>query len=456
MSILTYLFGQKSIDDTGSNVPYAYSTEYFRAVESGNSIPALIEATRDYSGYIRQAAIARAVKLGHPAFLPAIAARLNDWVPQVRDAARSALITLLPVMPHDAVLKILPTIAGLRHAGRHDHAAWLETFEHTLLQHFESRVFADGAREGETKVARACFDLVLRHAIIDIANAIEIGLASNDIGTALRAAHAIAKLACDQRELLCTVAVQSRFGAVRAIGMRAYLHGTASPGKCEAALKSLLDTQATVRAVAVTWLAANHGDPRAHYRQLLASPAPSNLCVRISLAALCTFRQRDDAGLVSTFVRHQIIAVRAAAYAAWLKLAEDDKDQIALKALGDDSERVQKLAMEMVEKHGAYIPFATACAVLHRRQEWPRLMRLGGNGKWDTLEAIARISPSADVQFRAQLHAELIAWMLLPRTYARPTAAQAAFLRSDQAQAALEALAGRDMRDHVERALGLA
>ena len=433
-----------------------YFTEYLKAVESGNSIPALIEASRDYSGYIRQAAIARVLELGHPEFLPAIAARLNDWVPQVRDAARSALLTLLPAMPQDAVLSILPVIAGLRNAGRHDHAEWLEKFERVLLQHFEAQVFADGALSGKTKVARACFDLMVRRSIFDPACVIQIGLTSNDIGNGVRASHAIGKLASDEQGTPYKIALLSRFGAVRAIGLRGYLHGAACPGKYQAATDSLLDTQSTVRAVAIAWLAANHGDAREYYRQVLDSPASSALILRIGLAALCTFRQRHDAGLVSTFVAHHTIAVRAAAYAAWLKLAADDKDQIALRALGDDSERVKKLAMEMVQRHGAYIPFATACAVLTRVQDWPRLMGLGGNGKWDALEAMVRIAPSADAQFRAQLHAKLIAWIELPVTYARPTAAQAAFLRSDQAQAALAALAGRNMSDHFERALGLA
>ena len=430
-----------------------YFTEFLEAVESGNSIPALIKASRDYSGYIRQAAIARVLELGHPEFLPAIAARLNDWVPQVRDAARLALLTLLPAMPQDAVLAILPAIAGLRDAGRHDHAQWLETFERVLLQHFEPQFFADGALGGKTKVARACFDLIVRRSIIDPASAIQIGLTSNDIANGVRASHAIGKLASDERETLYKIALLSRFGAVRAVGLRGYLHGAACPGKYQTATDSLLDMQSTVRAVAMAWLAANHGDARAYYRQVLKSPTSSTLHLRISLAALCTFRQRDDVGLVTTFVSHQIIAVRAAAYAAWLRLAEDDKDQIALRALGENSERVKKLAMEMVDRHGAYIPFATACAVLNDPHDWRRLMRLGGNGKWDALEAIVRIAPSANKHRRAQLQSELISWMILALPYARPTAAQAAFLRSDEAHAALWSLAGRDIGDHVEREL---
>ncbi len=58
-----------------SDVPYAYSTDYFKAVRNGESIPELIFAMADYSGYIRQAAVARAVELAQPALLPALAAQ---------------------------------------------------------------------------------------------------------------------------------------------------------------------------------------------------------------------------------------------------------------------------------------------------------------------------------------------------------------------------------------------
>ena len=438
------------------SAPYAYSSDYFKAVESCNSIPELISAMADYSGYIRQAAIARAVKLAHWTFLPCLAARLNDWVPQVRHAARSALITLLPTLPSDAVLAILPTIASLRNAGRHDHSAWLETFEHELLKHIKRNVIAEKVLGNDIKVARACFDILLRRSAPDTANAIQTGLKSKDIVTGLRAAHAIAELAQDERDLACEVALLSRFGAIRAIGLRAYLDGTASPVKHATATERLLDLQSSVRAIAMAWLVAKRFDVRAYYHQILASSTSSSPQLRVSLAALCTFRQRDDAGPVRNFIAHPIIAVRAAAYAAWFKLAEDDKDQIAVKALGDEGERVKKLAIEMVARHGAYIPFATACALLNSPRNWPRLMRLGGNGKWDTLEAIARIAPSADAQMRMMLQSELINSMVQPLIFARPTTAQAAFLRSEEAHAALAALAGRDVRNHVERELALA
>ncbi len=315
---------------------------------------------------------------------------------------------------------------------------------------------AEGVRGADIKVARACFDLLLRHATPDAANLIQTGLTSSDIVTGLRAAGAIAGLDDAEREGLYRSALLSRFGPVRMIGLRGLLHDTASASRLEAAIDMLLDTQGSVRAVAVEWLAARKVDASDHYRQVLASPASSARQLRTSLAGLCTLRQAGDAHLVSTFATHPVTAVRTAAYAAWLKLAASDKDLIALQALGDQGERVKKLAMEMVERHGAFIAFAAACALLNGPQDWPRLMRLGGNGRWDEIEAVARMAPVANAQMKAKLLTALETWLACPVGFSRPTAAQATFLRSQEAAVSLAALAGRNVQEDIERELALA
>ncbi len=454
MTIITALFGTKPIDD-GDEVPYTFSRAYFQSVSSSHSSLDLIEAMRAYSGYVRQAAIARAVALRRPELLAPLAARLNDWVPQVRDAARSALITLLPVMPVQETLAILPAIVKLRSAGRHDHAAWLDAFERDLFKYLPSNLFVAALAGPLPKVARACFELLQRHAVLDPAAMIAAALgAQKDIVTSLRAAHLIAAQPRESQLSLYEAALLSPFGAVRTIGLRGVLTGSPDASKQATAAGHLLDPQSSVRAAAMTYLSTHGTDVRRWYQRVLAASVrvPD---IRICLASLGAMRQRDDIAIVSGFVTHPVIGVRASAYAAWLKLAESEKDTIAAKALGDESERVKKLAMEMVSKHGAFIPFASACALLPRSQDWPRLMRLGGYGRWHAMEAVARIAPMGDAVRRAQLRVELESALNPDAGDGRPNTAQIAFLRSDEANAVLGMLAGRDLREVIERQLAL-
>jgi hypothetical protein len=55
----------------------------------------LAQGLVEYSGYDREAALARCVELRSWDNLPGMVERLNDWVPQVRKAAQVALTTLL-------------------------------------------------------------------------------------------------------------------------------------------------------------------------------------------------------------------------------------------------------------------------------------------------------------------------------------------------------------------------
>ncbi len=440
-------------------VPYTYSKDYFHDVANSNSLPNIIRAMEDYSGYVRQAAVERAARLCQPEFAPAIVARLNDWVPQVRDAARSALLVVLPAMPADAALAIMPAIVNLRNAGRYDQAAWLDRIEHDLLAQLTPAFLLAGVRNAEAKVARACFDVLYRHAGLETARLIVAALASRaDIVIGRKAALLIPAAPPATQAALYRCAMRSAFGVVRTIGLRGYLTLASLNNryKLTIAIRFLLDRQPSVRSAAITWLGEHHGDARFIYHEVLAAPSTQPQVLRICLATLGSLRRADDAVHINTFVSHPVTAVRAAAFNAWLKLAERDKDAIASAALGDAAERVRKVAFDMVTKHGAFIAFQAVLSSLMNRQDWRLLLRFGRLEKWNWIEAVARLAPGDSEELRAELSADCKAWLHSPGSCTRPTALQAAFLQHEDTLAALCALAGRDVREQLARELAMA
>ena len=464
MSLFTRLFGKKTTGDapmpspaplpkTATPAPAARHRE----IASCNAVPDLLYAMASSSGYTRQAAIERAVMLRYAVFLPALAARLNDWVLPVRDAARTALIALLPVMPPQSMLAILPALAQLRSAGRYVHAEWLAAFEAALLAQLTPALLLEGVCGTDAKVARACFQLLQRHAAIDTAKLITAALASRrDIVIARHAAAMIRLVPPAAQQALYQAAQASPFWAVRAIGLRGLLGGPASDDKHATAMRHLFDCQCAQRDAALAYFAAHQLDARGAYLQALAAGTNSAPVLQACLMALGGLRQREDASSVRAFAAYPSAKVRSAAYAAWLKLDNASKDEIAAMALGDSAPSVKKLAMQMVSRHGAFIPFAVACVHLSQPQDWPALMRLGANGTWDVIEAVARIAPTSDIRSRMDLRSKLEAWLVTDASDYRPTASQAAFLRSDAANTALSALAGRDVHDVIERELARA
>lgn len=93
---------------------------------------AIAPFANSHNGYLRQAAITHCAGLNVPAMLPLVVGRLNDWVEQVRDAARAAVIALAPVCSASDLLAALPHILQLHDARRTEHAAWITSYQDML------------------------------------------------------------------------------------------------------------------------------------------------------------------------------------------------------------------------------------------------------------------------------------------------------------------------------------
>ena len=247
---------------------------------------------------------------------------------------------------------------------------------------------------------------------------------------------------------------------MRTIGSHGYLAlaGVAGRHKLRIAIGLLLDTQASVRAAAIAWLGEHYGDARPFYYEVLGRPSAPSQLLRVCLATLGSLRRSDDADRVSVFISHPVTAVRAAAYNAWLKLAERDKDAIASAALADAAERVRKAAFDMVTTQGAYIAFPAVLSMLISRQDWRLLLRFGRLEKWNWLEALASLAPGDSEELRAALGADLLTWLGTAGSYTRPTAAQLALLEHEDTLELLSSLAGpgHDVRALLARELSVA
>jgi len=189
-----------------------------REIAGTDSIPLLSEYARHYSGYVRQAVLERCVELARPELLPVVAERLNDWVPQVRDAARTALMTLLPFVPAAQLMATLPVILRLHSAGRGDYSAWLTKFEQTLLQTVAVSDICAAARSTDIMAARAAVHLLDQYGILEPSALIELILQrSDDIVLALRGMALFEQLEPARQQALYDTAAHSHFGAVRTI-----------------------------------------------------------------------------------------------------------------------------------------------------------------------------------------------------------------------------------------------
>lgn len=372
--------------------PYLlHLNETLRMIAGTDSLSLLIDYAADHSGYVRQAVLSRCAELARPEFLPVVADRLNDWVPQVREAARNALLALLPAVPATQLMAILPVILRLHSAGRGDYADWLGSFEQTLLRTITMEDVLAAAHDTNLKVTRAAVHLLDKYRLIEPSSLIELMVRrSDDIVLAVRGVEMCGQLAPAAQVRLYRAAAASHFGAVRTIAIDKLL-SMRDEAHIDTATAALMDMQSSVRQVAIRHFGTAGFDAVDHYRSTLQRQALSAKNIRVCLIALASLRDLASLELIQSFQHHEHAQVRAVSLAAWFKLNERDKDAIALAALHDNARGIRKLAVSLVRKHGAYIPFAVVAPLLAHSDDAALLLRLVESKKWDWLECVVRL-----------------------------------------------------------------
>lgn len=353
---------------------------------------AIAPFAHSHNGYIREAAITRCVELNTPEMLPIVVSRLNDWVLQVRDAAREAVMALAPVCSSSGLLGALPHILHLQDARRTEHTAWIATYQALLTTRLSAADIRTGIASADSAVSRAAFQLARIAKLFSHEELIGLALARrDDILLAQGALGLIGELPAALRQPWFEQLISAHFLLLRLAALRALLAHDA-PGATARAVAVLQDRSAGMREVAIGYLRQAGFDVRDYYRRLLlAASTPASLA-SIALTALGSLREQDDIPLVVSFDRADTPAVRAAALSAWLRLAPGSKDDIALLALRDTTPRLRRMAWDIVRRHHAYIPFDQVHAILMPLRDYRRMLQFAQTSQWQWLETLLEIT----------------------------------------------------------------
>lgn len=424
----------------------AYDTNMRARLANAVAAAAIAPFAACHDGFIREAAMARCVALNRMDLLPLVVGRLNDWVPQVRDAARAAVLALAPVCSRAALLGILPGVLALGRARRSDHAAWIATFEALLATRLCAQDLADGIASPDIATSRAAFQLARSTGKIAPEDLIALALARRDDVLLAQGALAMIRtlppeLSRPWYERLAT----SHFLPLRVAAPEARLRD--ATGAADAlAVATLVDRTASMRDVAMRHLRSRQVDVYAFYRDLLRDPATPARLACIALGTLGALRHAGDLPLVQPFAGAATPAVREAALAAWFRLAPGSKDAIALLALRDPAPGPRRFALTLVRRQGAYIPFAEARAILLPLRDYQRLLRLAETDQWQWLETLIELASAADAAtdpaMGMTLRTSAQAWQRqTTRYYTAPSPRLTALFDTPAAQHALQMLA---------------
>lgn len=251
-----------------------------------------------------------------------------------------------------------------------------------------------------------------------------------------------AELPNDKQILQYKAACRSHFGSVRTIALKKVLEQCDGNGH-QFAMAALDDPQSSVRFVAVGYLRSQGIDVRALYHGLLDTQNLKARKLRILVTALASLQDAADIPRIQSFCTNSDISVRRAAFNSWHKLAPQDRDEIALRALQDTARGVRKFAYQLVCRYGAYIPFSKIEEILSRSGDLRMLLMFAEREKWRWIEYIAKLSRDLNqVESDALgLGESLARWFVFSvRSFERPSEEQARLLTSPVVLSNLERL----------------
>jgi HEAT repeat protein len=307
------------------------------------------------NGYVREAAV-RALAGGRAGGeLPFLLIRLNDWVPQVRLAARQAVIDRARPEHARHFIEYLPLVFRLERVERRDAGEVIEPVL-ALLNRPECReAMLEAMTDGDRHVRRAVFRTLIAADKDAARKAIQLGLGSSDTVIRLMAAReGRVRLNGEELEGALARMLRDRFMPVRREALYGYFEQLphAALDRLES---SQFDPHASIRETARFFLRKRgERDPAAPYRDRLSNADGPDLAVAI--AGLGETGIAADAARVEGFLGHSSAAVRRETVRALGRLDAGRYAEQFLTALSDPAGGVVNAARQIVRRQLFGIP----------------------------------------------------------------------------------------------------
>jgi hypothetical protein len=226
-----------------------------------------------YLGYVREVAISRAVELGDDSLLELIAERVNDWVPEVREAAKGALLKFIPIVPATSFVSIVPRLRGLMLVKRADHRAWLLDFEQKLVRAGGGAAIVEAMTDADFQLRRAAYSVARDHQLLPVTEIVERGLRSGDIVLAKSAVIILDQVAISDRAACVAIGMMSPFGTVRDAAFRFAISDRVDSSDEKLLWCTLFDSQGSLRSAAARLLVSKGRDVVGHCAMMRKRPS---------------------------------------------------------------------------------------------------------------------------------------------------------------------------------------
>ena len=416
--------------DSAARRTWWYTPDWSRAaaqelVDGDPSLLGLVMASFHSYGYAREAAVARLAVFDDDLALVALALRCVDWVPEIRQRARSALKLWLDNPSGPTLQRIAPVAFALN---RRHHGAWLADRLVTLMREGSDEILSAGLSSEDFHTRRIAYGAALSHNRLTLPRLLAAAGHDRDIPIRLRCAEAALNVAIESGNIEpIRPLFSNRSSRVRSAAVVALAHA----GDVDSAIRALSDRSPTVRSAAQAALRQAGLDPAERYRELTtalhAKPA--------DLAGLGETGRPDDAEVLMRSLEHPLPAARAEAVRALRRLGSATPAVVG-RMLTDPSPRVTRQVTTAILRAAPQLEVGLLLTLVapgnpeHCRRAAYLLLR--ERDTWSRLLIDLELLGDESARLRSSAHADLQDWLArgAVTTYSVPKGEVAELLRA--------------------------
>jgi HEAT repeat protein len=301
------------------------------------------------NGFKRENAVRRLGMLGNPVAIPKLIVRVNDWVPQVRIAAKEALNKLMTPKNAKAFAESLPDLFHLKTCGRDNHARFISDVLEYLLKDKNVECIKEATLSVEPKVARIAVRLCFDYALLGREELVSRCLSHSDVLVRNMAADHLREFSGKTLDALLKIAIKDPFMPIRREAFQIYLRNNPEHGQV-IANAFLFDRHISIRELAITHQLRNGVNVQGVYSSVVSDATQGITRKKYSILGLGYLGAKEKVSSITKNMSSESPGIRRSVIQATVQLIGEASKSILVTALGDPSPSVSKASYRLITK----------------------------------------------------------------------------------------------------------
>jgi HEAT repeat protein len=359
-------------------------------------------------GFVREAAVQRLAQHEGGAELPFLLPRVNDWVPQIRTRALTAVMNRCTAAYAPAFVALLPELERLSRQRRANHHDLVRAIERTLLDEPGRAALSQGLQSADQRVRRRCIELLVSQEGAAAPEVIRRATTDRDAAVRFRAFRSLLEPATrEAAAAVIAAAARDTYAPVRRLVLAWWIaHETVAE---EGIRPFLLDRAPGLRGDAIAWWQRHRGSPAGIYREALGNPG---MVPAGALLGLGETGAAEDAPLLEPFLRHRRTRMRRAAIRALCRLRPGAYRAELTDALLDGPASIGNEALRCLGRAARDLDMASLWSRAAEPGAKLRLLHLFRRlDKWQSLAWLLEAMVDPDTAVRREARGAINLWL---------------------------------------------